>query len=272
MSPTDEQYFEALSEKISSRAGLALEVYKDKCIRRRIAVRMRACGVHTYSDYMRVLEQTPSEYERLRDALTINVTRFFRNPETWGRVQAELASSLWPRGGQLRCWSAGCASGEEAYTLAILAAEVAKTRGDLGALAQVHIDATDIDRQCLERARAACYPPAALADAPAAVRERYFEPSGTEFRVVAPIRRLVQVGQLDLTRGHMPVRDYHLIACRNVVIYFDRPMQDRLFAAFAQALLPGGLLVLGKVETLFGMARELFTVVDARERIFRRVA
>jgi chemotaxis methyl-accepting protein methylase len=272
MSLTDEELFEALSEKISSGAGLALDVYKDKCIRRRIAVRMRACGVHTYSDYMRVLEQTPAEYERLRDALTINVTRFFRNPETWQRVQSELAGSLWPRSAPLRCWSAGCASGEEAYTLAILAAEVAASRGDPGALAQVHIDASDIDRQCLERARAACYPAGALADAPAGVRERYFEPAGAEFRVVAPVRRAVQVGQLDLTRGHMPVRDYHLIACRNVVIYFDRPMQDRLFTAFAHALVPGGLLVLGKVETLFGVAREFFTVVDARERIFRRLA
>jgi chemotaxis methyl-accepting protein methylase len=272
MIPADEELFEVLSQKISDGAGLAVGVYKDKCIRRRIAVRMRACGVHTYAEYLRVLDQTPLEFERLRDALTINVTRFFRNPEAWARVQAELAAPLWPPGGPLRCWSAGCASGEEAYTLAMLAAEVLAGRGAADGLSAIQIDATDVDRQCLDRARVACYSPATLAEAPAAVRERHFEPSGVELRVTERIRRLVRVSQFDLTRERVPARAYHLIACRNVVIYFDRPMQERLFAQFADALVPGGLLVLGKVETLFGSARELFTIVDARERIFRRAS
>jgi chemotaxis methyl-accepting protein methylase len=270
--PADEQLYEALSQKIAVGAGLTLGVYKDKCIRRRIAVRMRACGVHTYSDYIRVLEQTPAEFERLRDALTINVTRFFRNPETWDRVRTELVAPLWPKGGRFHCWSAGCASGEEAYTLAMLGAEVLAARGETDGLSRIQIDATDIDRQCLERARAACYPGSALTDAPVWVRERYFEPSGSDLRVADRVRRLVHVSQLDLTREHALPSGYQLIACRNVVIYFDRPMQERLFAQFARSLVPGGLLVLGKVETLFGAARELFTIVDARERIFRRAS
>ncbi len=219
---------------------------------------------------MRLLERTPAEYDRLRDALTINVTRFFRNPETWERVRHELGPPLWPRGGPFRCWSAGCASGEEAYTLAMLAAEIATGRGDAGTLARVQIDATDIDRQCLDRARAASYPRAALAEAAPSVINRFFEPNGIELRVSEPIRRMVRVSHLDLTHERTPVQEYHLIACRNVVIYFDRPMQERLFARFAEQLVPGGLLVLGKVESLFGPARERFAVVDARERIFRR--
>ncbi|HEY6947348.1 MAG TPA: CheR family methyltransferase, partial [Gemmatimonadales bacterium] len=125
MSAGDDAAFRALARRISQGAGLALDAYKDKCIRRRIAVRMRACGVHTYGEYESLLERTPGEYERLRDALTINVTRFFRNVETWERLAAGFLPGLWTPAAAFRAWSAGCASGEEAYSLAILAAELA---------------------------------------------------------------------------------------------------------------------------------------------------
>lgn len=272
MIPADERAFATLSAKISAESGLAIDLYKDKCIRRRIAVRMRACGAHTYADYMRVLERTPTEYERLKDALTINVTRFFRNPETWARLGRELGPPLWAPAGTLRCWSAGCASGEEAYTLAIVAAEAAAARGEPDALARVSVDATDIDRESLVRARDAHYGATALVETPPALVERYFAAEGVSHRAIEPLRRRVHVARFDLARQRPPARTYHVIACRNVVIYFDRPLQERLFATFADALVPGGLLVLGKVETLFGPAREVFQIVDPRERLFRRVA
>ena len=265
--------FLALTRQISEGGGLAIEGYKAKCIRRRIAVRMRACGVHTYGDYQRLLDRTPAEYDRLRDALTINVTRFFRNVETWERLAAGFLPDLWqPPGGTLRIWSAGCASGEEAYSLAIVASELAAARGQPEALERVQVDATDVDRESLRRAEAAQYRAEALLETPGPLRERYFEPVGEEYRVVERIRRCVRVRPLDLSRATPPPRSYDLIVCRNVVIYFERPMQERLFLAFVEALRPGGLLVLGKVETLFGGARERLTLLDARERIYRRPA
>ncbi|HET9039434.1 MAG TPA: protein-glutamate O-methyltransferase CheR [Gemmatimonadales bacterium] len=269
----DDAAFAALARQIAQTSGFALEAYKDKCIRRRIAVRMRACGVHSYEDYRMLLDRSPNEYERLRDALTINVTRFYRNAETWSLLRRDVLPALLDRRrGEVRAWSAGCSSGEEAYTLALLAAEHLDRVGRGDELARLTIDATDIDRTSLDRARAACYRSEGLTEMPDELARPYFEPAGHERRVIDRVRRRVQVRALDLSR-EAPLRtDYDLILCRNVVIYFDRVMQERLFQTFADALVPGGYLVLGKVETLFGAARERLVLIDPRERVYRRPA
>ncbi len=271
MTPVDEAEFAELARKISEGSGFALGAYKDKCVRRRIAVRMRACGVHTYADYLALLDTTPVEYDRLRDALTINVTRFYRNAETWNLVRNLLVPELCAKPeGELRAWSAGCSSGEEAYTLGALFAEWFDRDGHPERLARVAIDATDVDRVSLERARLARYRADGIAEMPPDLVRAYLEPDGLEYRVTERVRRRVFVRQLDLSREPAPRNDYHLIFCRNVVIYFDRTMQERLFQSFAAALAPGGFLILGKVETLFGPARERLTLLDPRERVYRR--
>ncbi len=273
MTMDDEEGFKSLTRRVSREAGLTLDAYKDKCLRRRLLVRMRACGVHTYAEYMTVLDRKPDEWDKLKDALTINVTRFYRNSETWDRLRTDLLPGLLEaRSGRLVAWSAGCSSGEEPYTLAMLCAEAAAAIGHPSWSDRVRIDATDIDRGSLERAAAGLYPQAAFLEAPAWITEKYCTPAGASWQVSEAVRRMVTVRRLDLTREPIPSAAYDLIFCRNVVIYFDRPMQERLFAQFAEALLPGGILVLGKVETLLGVARERLTLVDARERIFRRAA
>ena len=119
---------------------------------------MRACGVHTYEDYRMLLDRSPNEYERLRDALTINVTRFYRNAETWNLLRRDVLPALLDRRrGEVRVWSAGCSSGEEPYTLAMLAADHLDRAGRGDELARLTIDATDIDRASLDRAQAARY-------------------------------------------------------------------------------------------------------------------
>jgi chemotaxis protein methyltransferase CheR len=273
MMPPDEAAFLELTRKISREAGLSLDAYKDKCLRRRIAVRMRACGVHTYSDYQAVLQRDPGEYERLKDVITINVTRFYRNAETWNLVRTTVLPQVCgDNRAEVRAWSAGCSSGEEAYTLAMLIAEHLDAQGRGDRLGLVTVDATDIDRQCLERARAARYRRDALTDVPASLRARYFEDHGTECGVVERVRQRVVVRASDLCVDPPPGRNYDLILCRNVVIYFGRATQERVFMAFAEALAPGGFLVLGKVESLFGQARDRLTLLDPRERIYRRAA
>ena len=271
MIPVDEAEFAQLARKISRGAGVTLEAYKDKCVRRRIAVRMRACGVHTYADYRAVLDRSPAEYDRLRDALTINVTRFYRNAETWNLIRRELLPDICAgREGEIRAWSAGCSSGEEAYTLASLFADWFDREGRPERLQRVAIDATDIDRVSLERARTARYRTEGLAEMPPELVQAYFEREGPEYRVAERVRRRVFVRQLDLSRKPPPHAGYHLICCRNVVIYFDRAMQERLFEGLAAALAPGGYLVLGKVETLLGGTRDRLILVDPRERVYRR--
>ncbi len=258
----DERGFLALTEKVSRERGISCGSYKDKCLKRRIAVRMRARGVHTYADYARLLDDDAREYQELLDALTINVTKFFRNVETWTALRPHLAE-LWAArhrtGGRLRVWSAGCASGEEPYTIAVLLAETLGERLD-----QASIDATDIDRLSLERTRQAHYPESAFTEMPASLKHRYF----VDGQPIPRIRNLLRVLAHDLTREPPPRPPYDLIACRNVVIYFERAAQERLFERFVNALAPGGLLLLGKVETLFGSARERLTLVDPRERIY----
>jgi chemotaxis methyl-accepting protein methylase len=253
-----ERAFEALTEKISRERGVCCGSYKDKCLKRRIAVRMRARGVHTYEDYGSLLDRDALEYQELLDALTINVTKFFRNVETWNALRPYLEALARARP-KLRVWSAGCASGEEPYTIAVLLAE---------ASAQGVIDATDVDRLSLERTRQAKYPDAAFTEMPAHLKRRYF-PGGEPLPLV---RELVRVHAHDLMREPPPHPPYDLIVCRNVVIYFERQAQERLFQVFVDALAPGGVLLLGKVETLFGPARERLTLVDPRERIYTKPA
>jgi chemotaxis protein methyltransferase CheR len=274
VTPEQDPAFDALARRIAGRAGLDVGAYKDRCLRRRIAVRMRACGAHTYGEYLAELDKRPDELDRLLDALTINVTKFYRNPEAWDWLQRHvLVDLIRSKQGRLTAWSAGCASGEEPYTIAMVLAEACEQAGHPAWLERVRIDATDIDRESLERARAARYHERVFSEAPMNIVARYCtRVSPEEFEVQQRLRAVVHVGRLDLLRNTPPLAAYDLILCRNVIIYFDRPTQERLMEAFRLALAPGGYLVLGKVETIFGSTREQLQLVEPRERIYRRPA
>jgi chemotaxis protein methyltransferase CheR len=267
LEPADAAELQALKEQIRSTVGFACEGYKERCLRRRIAVRMRACGVHTYGDYARLLQRDAAEYERLVDALTINVSKFFRNPEVWqivtDRVMPELYAMNTPA---IHVWSAGTASGEEAYTMGMVAHDYVATHGLKDD--RVRILATDIDRESLEYARRGEYTDFAMPDIDPQVRDRWFD-HHTTYRVRAEARQHVRFDTLDLIRDAYP-SGQHLIFCRNVIIYFERVVQEELFRRFHEALAPGGFLVLGKVEALFGAASGLFQTVANRERVFRK--
>lgn len=266
----DDPGFRRLTEKIARERGFGCANYKDGCLRRRIAVRMRARGTGDYAAYGALLDADPHEYEALLDALTINVTKLWRDADVWERVATTVLPVLWaldaPR---LQVWSAGCASGEEPYTLAALFHRHAERVGALPRLARVRILGSDIDRRSLDAARAAAFPPEAFTEVPPAVRDRYFSREAPH-RAVPELRALVEVERRDLLADAAPARGLHLIACRNVVIYFGRASQEPLLRKFHDALAPGGFLVLGKVETVLGPARALFEPVDARLRIFRK--
>ncbi|HEU6450490.1 MAG TPA: protein-glutamate O-methyltransferase CheR [Gemmatimonadaceae bacterium] len=265
--------FELLTRKISRDRNFGCASYKEKCLRRRIAVRMRARGVHTYRDYAHILDSDAGEYERLLDALTINVTKLFRNPETYAAIARSVIPPLWERNeGRVGIWSAGCSSGEEAYSLAILVHRHAAMRGQLSWLSRTTILGTDIDRASLVAAERGTYSESSFADTPPDLRAEYFS-AQAPYAVRQEVKRMVRFERRDLLRDPAPDSmpdGIHLIACRNVIIYFDRSTQESLFRRFHDALSPGGYLVLGKVETLLGAARSSFATVEPRERIFRR--
>ena len=259
----------SLKEQIRDESGLFCEGYKEKCLRRRLAVRMRARGVHRYADYARLLDGDPGEYAKLLDAITINVSKFYRNPEVWEAVRTIVLPEIFRKEGPVRLWSAGTATGEEPYTLAMLVRDYLESVGRTSELERVDIEATDIDQRALDRARQAMYPPLALVETPDSARARWFEPGGPPFRVKDDVRRMVRFRRGDLIRDAAPA-SLDLIICRNVFIYFEREVQETLLERFTDALVPGGWLVLGKVETLLGPVAPLLESVRARERIYRK--
>jgi len=272
----DDPAFAALTAKIARERGFGAGSYRDGCLRRRIAVRMRARGVPDYAAYSHLLDADPAEWEPLLDALTINVTKLFRDRDVYAALARDVIPAVWdmraPAAGgpdTVRVWSAGCASGEEPYSLAALFHRHATARGEAGRLGRLRIVASDIDRASLERARRAEYPESAFGDTPDDLRSRYFT-RGLPATVLPEVRALVTFETRDLLSDPAPRGPLQMITCRNVVIYFDAASQQGLFQRFHDALQPGGYLVLGKVETLLGPARRLFEAIDHRHRIFRR--
>ncbi|MGI9091431.1 MAG: CheR family methyltransferase [Gemmatimonadaceae bacterium] len=263
--------FGLLADKITRETSFRCASYKDKCLRRRIAVRMRARGAESFSAYALVLDSDRREYDRLLDALTVNVTKFFRNPSTFEALATSVVPQLWQGEGSISVWSAGSSSGEEALSLAALFYEHSLALGELDRLARVRVTGSDIDRASLVAAENARYTAAAFADTPAHLLDKLFPLEGDTRTVIEPVRSLVQFERRDILREPPPAGSYDLIACRNVIIYLDREAQEELLCSFHRALRLGGFLVMGRVETLLGKPRQLFGAVDVRERIFRKV-
>ena len=271
MPQTDDPALDFLKRKIHEERGFNGHFYKDKCLRRRLAVRMRARGESTFAGYSELLDRDPVEYEALMDALTINVTKFFRNAEVWELIEEVVIPPLFEgQPGERRVWSAGCASGEEIYTVAILLREYAMRHGCEEALRHFRLLGTDIDARSLQAARWGTFPTLSMGEIPAGLVERWFSP-GPPFELDPRLREGVEFERRDLISGE-PEPHQHLILCRNVIIYFDRVIQEALFDRFYDALVPGGFLVLGKVETLLGRTRTLFEPVGNRQRVFRKPA
>ena len=264
--------FVALCKKIERDRGFRCFDYKDTCLRRRISVRMRAKGARTFADYAGILDTDAAEYDRLVETLTINVSKFFRNPETFACLATKVLPELWAsKSPIIKMWSAGCATGEEPYSLAVLCREHALASKNPERLQRLRIVGSDVDKSALAAASRGRYPAASFVDTAPAVVDRYFPLENGLHTVSAEIRNLVHFDQRDLLEGAGPGGRMHLIMCRNVIIYFNRDSQQYLFERFHELLLPGGFLVLGKVETLLGKTREMFAPVSSRERIFRRL-
>lgn len=271
LSAADAAELALLKTQIRADSGFLCQAYKEKCLRRRIAVRMRARGVHAYADYRALLTRDPDEYERLLAALTINVTKFFRNAEVWHALRDRVLPALFDlRANDIRIWSAGCASGEEPYTVAMLVREHAEATGRLADLRRFSIMGTDIDREALASARRSEYSELALQETDEVRRNRWFKAEAGHYKLDPAIRSMVRFQHHDLL-SDAPLRKQHLIICRNVIIYFERGVQESLFQTFAEAILPQGFLILGKVETLFGEAASKFRIEANPERVFRRL-
>jgi chemotaxis protein methyltransferase CheR len=262
--------FSGLRDVVLAAGGIDLDLYKERFLLRRITVRQRACGTPTLQGYLKLVSQNPVERGRLVRALTIHVSQFFRNPSTFRAIREVVLPVLLARrqagGRPLRLWSVGCASGEEAYSLAILLLEHGTESQ------QTHsstIYATDIDPASLNQAREGRYPATSLATLRAPWRKRYFTREGERYRIGPEARRLVFFKTHNILDS-VPFGRIDLILCRNVLIYMTEALQARVLQILHEVLNPGGFLVLGKVEGLTGPARDLLEPVNVPERIYRK--
>jgi chemotaxis protein methyltransferase CheR len=257
-----------LQRLVLERGGPDLGPYKERFLRRRVAIRQRVTRHEGLGDYLDLLARDPAETDRLLRCVTIHVSSFFRNPSTYEAIRRQVLPSLFAPGARrpLRFSSVGCSRGEEPYSLAIL---VREHLGPALRTWDVQIHATDVNGGVLEEARRAEYGPAQLGEVGAAVRARYFAGQG-RLRLAPVIARMVRFHRRDVLTGP-PAGEYDCILCRNLLIYLDRPARETVFERLARALRPGGFLVLGRTEVIVGACRAAFEVVDARDRIYRRL-
>ena len=255
---------------LRSFTGHDFSQYKPSTISRRIERRMAVNGIETIDNYVRYLQDAPAEGIALFRDLLIGVTNFFRDPEAFKFLEEQGVPKLFegrPPGSTIRVWSAGCSTGEEAYSLAILLQE------RLEALGQSHtlqIFGTDIDERAIATARAARYPTSIAADITPARLKRFFtpEPGGTAYRVHKSIRDLLIFSQHDLIKDP-PFSKIDLVSCRNLLIYLDADLQKRIFPLFHYTMNPDGMLFLGTSETVSGFD-DLFAALDRRAKLYRR--
>jgi two-component system CheB/CheR fusion protein len=267
---TTDPHFEALLVHLKEARGFDFTGYKRSSLMRRVNRRMTQVEIDDYRDYADYLQVHQDEFTTLFNTILINVTAFFRDPDAWDHLRTEILEPLIaarPEDAPIRIWSAGCASGEEAYTLAMVVAEII---GIESFRDRVKIYATDVDEEQLAEARLAAYTDRDLQDLPPELVERYFEVSGGRHTFRKDLRRCVIFGRNDLVQD-APISRIDLLTCRNTLMYFNAETQSRILSRFHFALVEGGTLFLGKAEMLLSHGT-LFAPIDLKRRLFRRVA
>jgi len=255
-------------EEIRHRLGHDFSQYKRSTMLRRIQRRMQVVGATTGAEYLERLRDKQDEARLLFRDLLINVTCFFRDAEAFDYLRREVIPELLRdkgAGDSIRIWTPGCSSGEEAYSIAILIAEaLSRAR----AKPSVQIFATDIDEAMLQKARSACYPQTAVKDVPLELLDRYFYAQDDDYVLAQSIRDMVRVSNHNLIKDP-PFSRVDMIVCRNLLIYLNTALQQRLIPVFHYALKPRGWLFLGSAENI-AARNDLFDAVDASARIYRR--
>lgn len=266
---SDEQgILRTLLVEMRDRTGIDFLQYKMQTIMRRLSRLMVATGCDTLQEYTRYLQRHPDSYQKLVSAFLIKVTEFFRDPAFYEELRANILPRLMDEAvnnrAELRIWSAGSSTGEEAYSLAMLCADILPDDNP-----QVRIFATDIDEDSIGFARRGIYGREAIRDVPAELVQRYFVRLGESYEVGKRIRNMTVFGQHDLAQ-RAPFPRIDMVLCRNVLIYFTKELQTRALQLFAFALRENGYLVLGRAESTTPLA-QYFQVANASLKIYQRI-
>ncbi|HEY9247096.1 MAG TPA: protein-glutamate O-methyltransferase CheR [Candidatus Methanoperedens sp.] len=266
----DEKEFSDLKAIIKKKIAFNCDQYKQAHLKRRLAVRLRATKSNSYRNYAEILLVNGEEQQKLKDTLTVNVTELFRNPETYEifgeRALPEIVKSK-TADKTIKIWSAGCSNGEEPYSIAIMLFEY------LGGLAKrysISILGTDIDEDSLGKAQKGIFQLKQLEKMSKERLERFFnKKDDNTFQIRDDIFHVMKFRNHDMISGPK-LYGFDVIFCRNVTIYFEQELQEKLYLNFYNSLNSGGFFVMGKTETLIGPAADLFYPIDVRERIYQK--
>jgi len=266
---SDDAAFQDLIRYIQESRGVDFRGYKHSSLCRRISLRMEHLHIDGFAGYHAFLEAHPQEFNDLLDTVLINVTSFFRDPDAWDALKTSvLPQLLSPERSRdhLRIWCAGCASGEEPYSIAMLLHEaLGATEFNL----RVKIYATDLDEAALSAARHASYLPREVECVPPPFLEKYFERTSTHYVVARDLRKAVIFGRHNIVHD-APISRIDLLVCRNLLIYLETETQNQMLLRLHYALLDDGVLFLGKAETQLVRSR-LFEAINMKQRLFRKL-
>ena len=257
--------YQKMKKLLNETVGLDFNGYREEYLKRRFSIRLRATGTETYRRYVRYLQKNPDEYNRVIDNLVINYTSFFRDKDVYGYLEKSVLPRLF-KSNKVRIWSAGCATGEEPYSLAIL---VHKLLGEKLANYDVEILASDLDEDALDKAAKAEYIRKQLNGMRASLIAKYFSNNGELYQVKDFVKQLVSFEKHDLMKPALR-KGFDLIVCRNVMIFFSRESQQQIHMHFYNALREGGYLVIGKAEVMSGLPSQKFLCDDVSCRVYQK--
>ncbi|MCU6708355.1 protein-glutamate O-methyltransferase CheR [Paenibacillus sp. J5C_2022] len=251
---SDDQDFMRFVERMKHKTDIDLSQYKEAQMKRRLTTLRMKHGYTTFDQYWKALENDKALMNEFLDRMTINVSEFWRNPQRWEVLKDRFLPAMLSANANLKVWSAACSTGEEPYTIAMI-------MDGLGALQRTKLLATDLDSNVLLKAQQGVYLERALRDVPPTYRDRYFVEQHGAYEVSDKLRRAIQFRQQNLLHDRFD-SDFHLIVCRNVMIYFTEEAKHQLYHKFAAALKPGGLLFVGSTEQIFTPAQYGFETAD----------
>ncbi len=236
----DYEYFKGAVLQLTK---IDLNAYKERQMKRRIDSLIAKHGCKGYDDYVQLLKTDKARFEEFVTYLTINVSEFYRNPEQWKVMDQEIIPELIKKFGKnLKIWSAACSTGDEPYSLVMALSRHIP-------LNMIHIVATDLDKQVIAKAKVGLYSEKSIAAVPDDLKKKYFTKVGLSYQISDEIKSRVEFREHNLLNNDYP-KGYHMIVCRNVLIYFTEEAKDEVFVKFHASLAPGGILFIGSTEQI----------------------
>lgn len=241
-------------QSVNRKTGIDLAAYKEAQMKRRLTALYEKKGYKNFIDFFEALDKDRDLLNEFLDRMTINVSEFYRNAKRWDVLQNKIFPKLLMENKRLKIWSAACSTGEEPYTTAMVLSNHIP-------LSQIAIQATDLDENAIQRAKVGIYPERSLAEVPENMKLKYFEKQAQFYKVDDAIKKSVSFKKHNLLKDTYE-KNYDLIICRNVMIYFTEEAKDQIYQNFSNSLRSGGILFVGSTEQIFNPSKYEFETED----------